>query len=47
MVFLLSIETIDPLGLIGDKNVSLELERQKRLINLTPFEKPRAVAGKG
>lgn len=38
-------EILDGLGLADGENVSLELDRQKKRVILTPVEKPQAVAG--
>ena len=38
-------EILDGLGLVDGENVSLELDRQKKRVILTPVEKPLAVAG--
>jgi antitoxin MazE len=38
-------EILDGLGLADGENVSLELDRQKKRVILTPAEKPLAVAG--
>lgn len=38
-------EILDGLGLTDGENVSLELDRQKKRIIITPVEKPLAVAG--
>lgn len=38
-------EILDGLGLADGENVSLELDRQKKRVILTPVEKPLAVAG--
>ena len=38
-------EILDGLGLADGENVSLELDRQKKRVILTPIEKPVAVAG--
>ena len=38
-------EILDGLGLVDGENVSLELDRQKKRVILTPAEKPLAVAG--
>jgi antitoxin MazE len=38
-------EILDALGLADGENVSLELDRQKKRVILTPGEKPLAVAG--
>jgi len=38
-------EILDGLGLADGENVSLELDRQKKRVVLTPVEKPLAVAG--
>ena len=38
-------EILDGLGLADGENVSLEFDRQKKRVILTPAEKPMAVAG--
>jgi putative addiction module antidote len=38
-------EILDGLGLADGENVSLEYDRQKKCVILTPAEKPLAVAG--
>jgi antitoxin component of MazEF toxin-antitoxin module len=38
-------EILDGLGLVDGENVSLEFDRQKKRVILTPVEKPLAVAG--
>ena len=38
-------EILDGLGLADGENVSLEFDRQKKRIIITPVEKPLAVAG--
>lgn len=38
-------EILDGLGLADGENVSLEFDRQKKRVILTPVEKPPAVAG--
>lgn len=38
-------EILDGLGLAYGENVSLELDRQKKRIIITPVEKPQVVAG--
>jgi putative addiction module antidote len=38
-------EILDGLGLADGEKVSLELDRQKKRVILTPVEKPLAVAG--
>lgn len=38
-------EILDGLGLADGENVSLEFDRQKKRVILTPVEKPLAVAG--
>lgn len=38
-------EILDGLGLADGENVSLELDRQKNRVIITPVEKPLAVAG--
>lgn len=38
-------EILDGLGLSEGKNVSLELDRQRRRLILTPVDKPLAIAG--
>lgn len=38
-------EILDGLGLADGENVSLEFDRQKNRIIITPVEKPQAVAG--
>jgi antitoxin MazE len=38
-------EILDGLGLTDGENVSLEFDRQKKRVILTPVEKPLAVAG--
>jgi len=38
-------EILDGLGLADGENVSLEFDRQKKRVILTPVQKPLAVAG--
>lgn len=38
-------EILDGLGLADGENVSLEFDRQKKRVILTPVEKPLAIAG--
>lgn len=38
-------EILDGLGLADGENVSLEFDRQKKRVILTPVEKPMAIAG--